>query len=252
VGPGFARPTVGQVIAAVLLVSGAVAYPWVGHAAIERFGVAGTASVLLVATVAGLAARVMRERRALQRVGQSSGALLLLGLAAASGDRTWLQLFPALVNAYLAVIFIRSVVTGRSIVERGARLVEPYLPAFTLGYCRRVTLLWAGFFAANTAGIGVLAVGPSDRWRAYTLFGYPTLIAVLSLAEFLVRKIWFRNYHRGPIDRVLAVLFPADASERGRRSQRFIEALHAAGYGPDGPRRGEPLDASRLPEAFRG
>jgi uncharacterized membrane protein len=247
----FEGATVGHAIAAVMLGFGALAYPWLGQAAIERFGVGATASALLVATLAGVALRSVVERRALRSIGQSAGALVLLGLAATSGDRTWLQLFPALVNAYLAVIFALSVATGRSIVERGARVVEPYLPAFTLGYCRKVTLLWVAFFGANALGIGLLALGPPERWKAYTVFGYPALIAGLSLVEFFVRKIWFRNYHRGPVDRLLATFFPAEASPRGRRSQRFIAALHAAGYGPDGPRRGQPLDGELLREALR-
>ena len=103
---GFERPTPGQGIAALLLALGAFAYPFVGHWAIERFGVTPTALALLASAGIGMVLRIAAERRAVRTLLQNAGALLLLGLAAASGERTWLQLFPALVNVYLAVIFV--------------------------------------------------------------------------------------------------------------------------------------------------
>ena len=51
--------------------------------------------------------------------------------------------------------------------------------------------------------------------------------------------------------RMLAGLFPPEVNERGRRSQRYISALRAAGYGPGGARRGEPLDASLVPDVLQ-
>ncbi|MEE2665327.1 MAG: hypothetical protein VX681_14520 [Myxococcota bacterium] len=247
---GFERPTPGTAIAALLLALGALAYPLLGDQAIERLGVRVTAGTLLAAVLIAMVVRLAVERRPLRLLAQNAGALVLLGLATGSADRTYLYLFPALVNLYLAAIFAGSVASRASIVERGARLVQPYLPSFTLAYCRRLTLLWAAFFAANCVWIGVLAFGPTEPWRRYTVVVYPGLIAMLCAIEFLVRKSWFRYYGDGPLDRTLAGLFPPEVNERGRRSQRYISALRAAGYGPGGARRGEPLDASLVPDVL--
>jgi hypothetical protein len=62
--------------------------------------------------------------------------------------------------------------------------------------------------------------------------------------------VWFRNFGDGPFDRVLAVCFPPEANERGRRSQHYMATLRAAGYGPGGVRRGQPLDPAVVPEVF--
>jgi uncharacterized membrane protein len=248
---GFERPTPGQGIAAVLLGLAAFAYPLVGDAAIERFGTARTAAALLATASLGMAVRFAAERRALRILGQNAGALVLLGLAAGSGDRTYLLLFPALINIYLAVIFAASVTTEKSIVERGARIVQPYLPPFTLAYCRKLTLCWSVFFAANSVWIARLCFDAPEQWRSYTAVVYPAQVVLLSLVEFFVRKLWFRNYTEKPLDRLLASLFPPEANERGRRSQRFIATLHAAGYGRGGARRGQPLDPAVVPDVFQ-
>ena len=61
---GFERPTPGQGIAALLLALGAFAYPFVGHWAIERFGVTPTALALLASAGIGMVLRIAAERRA--------------------------------------------------------------------------------------------------------------------------------------------------------------------------------------------
>lgn len=248
---GFERPTPGQGIAIALLSLAAFAYPLVGELAIERIGVSATAGVLLAIALLGMALRLAVERKPVRLLAQNAGALALLGLAVATGDRLWLQLFPALINLYLAVIFAGSLATGSSIVERGARMLEPYLPAFTRGYCECLTGLWAAFFAANAIGMAVLAAGPADVWQRYTVVGYPVAVAVLSAIELVVRKLWFRNYGAGPLDRALARFFPAESTARGRRSLAYIRRLHAAGYGPGGPLRGEPLSDESEASALR-
>jgi len=248
----FARPTPGQGIALLLLSLAAFGYPLLGAWAIEQFGTPATSAVLLAVAVAGWGLRSAVEGRPGWLLLQNAGALVLLGLAAATGDRTYLLLFPALINLYLAVIFAGSLATEQSIVERGARILQPYLPPFTVAYCRKLTLFWAAFFVANTGWIGALALGPAEAWRNYTVVAYPLSIGAISAVEFVVRKVWFRYYTEAPFDRLLAAIWPAEANERGRRSQHYVATLRAAGYGPGGEHSGEPLDPAVIAELTQG
>ena len=50
------------------------------------------------------------------------------------------------------------------------------------------------------------------------------LLGALLAGEFLFRKWWFRYYGAGPVDRVFARLFPAEATPNGRRSLAYVAA----------------------------
>lgn len=233
-------PSPGQAITALVLALAAFAYPALGEWLIARFGVRAVAAGLLAFAALHFGARLVLERRALRLALQSAGAFALLALAAATGERFYLQLFPVLVNATLAVLFAATLATESSMIERGARAMQPYLPAFTRPYCRAVTAMWVAFFAASAIGIAVVVARAPELWRAASTTYYFAAVAAISLVEFGFRKLWFRNYARGPLDRALASLFPAEATARGRRSLAYVRRMHELGFGPGGPREGEP------------
>lgn len=233
-------PSPGQALTALVLALAAFGYPALSEWLLDRFGTRAVATAMLGVGAASFAARLALERRPLALAGQFAGAFALLALAAVSDDRAWLRLFPALVNAYLAVLFAATLATESSMIERGARAMQPYLPKFTRPYCRAVTALWVGFFAASAVAIAFAAVRAPEHWRAVATTGYFAAVAALSAVEFAVRKARFRNYAGGPLDRAFAALFPAEATERGRRSLAYVRRMHELGYGPGGPREGEP------------
>ena len=150
---------------------------------------------------------------------------VLLGLATLTGSRTWLLLVPALVYVTLAAVCAASLRDEDSLIERGARYLAPDVPDFVRPYCRKVTTVWIAFFLASATAIGALAIADAPGlWRAYsggTVYG---LMLAITVAEFFVRKTWFRYYfHGGPFDRVWSRLFPADKTPAGRRSMEYIE-----------------------------
>jgi uncharacterized membrane protein len=99
----------------------------------------------------------------------SLALLLLVGAAAATGERVFLLLVPAWVQLALARMFWRSVRDGESIFERVAFGIQPYAPDFIRPYCRRSTSAWAGFFLLNALLIASLALfGPLAWWRGFT------------------------------------------------------------------------------------
>ena len=105
--------------------------------------------------------------------------------------------------------------------------VEPAAPLFIRSYCRKVTGVWAAFFAVSAVVLAVLAVtGPESAWRAASRSGIYTGMGVLTVVEFLIRKTWFRYYYYGgPFDRLWSALFPAENTERGRRSAEYIRRV---------------------------
>jgi uncharacterized membrane protein len=228
------HPSAAHVVAAAAAALAVVAYPFAAEAALERWGVRAVAGAVLALGAASLVARAALDRRHLRAaVLEHGAALVLAAMAFVSGGVVWLLLFPVLVNATLCVVFVASRRADPCIVEEVARWIEPHLPDFTRGYCRALTLLWSGFFALAALGIGAVALADPAHWRTATLHVYFGTLAAVSLAEFVFRKIWFRHYTSRLVDRLFGRIFPADRTERGRRSLAYIQRMRELGLHQD-------------------
>lgn len=210
-------------------------YPLLAEAALARAEPRGFAFGMLVLTCLGLSLRRVVEGRSwASLLTQAAPGLALLGTAALRNEAVALLLVPALVNAYAAFGFGWTLRGERSLVEIVASRMQPHLPDFVRPYCRRVTLLWTLFFAANALGIAALAAfSPEDGWPRYTARLYPVVVTALSLVEFLVRKLHFRNYSGGPLDRAFAALFPAENTAQGRRTAAYLDRMRELGIKTD-------------------
>jgi uncharacterized membrane protein len=202
-----------------------IVYPHVADALLERFGVRATCAALLALDAAWLVVSGRgRSGFAIPRWPNLAIAAVL-GLGLISGHRAGLLLLPAIIYLAAADLFRLSLTTREdSILERGALWIVPEAPDFIRGYCRGLTWLWAGFFAAAAAVSAGLAVGGTpEAWRAFTGWGLYAVMTAVTVVEFLVRKTWFRHYYYGgPFDRFWSKLFPAENTERGRRSAEYI------------------------------
>ena len=200
-----------------------VGFPPLLETARARFGIRPLALGLLAAG-APLAV-ALRARRSPAPLGAGAfGPPLLLVLAAATSAEVFLRLVPAAVYAALAVAFAASLRAPRSLIETAVRALVPATPDFVGGYCRALTGFWAAFFAGSAVlGAWLALAGPHEWWRAWTGWGNLAAMLVVSGPEFLIRKTWFRYYfHGGPFDRAWSRLFPAENTERGRRSLEAI------------------------------
>jgi uncharacterized membrane protein len=204
-----------------------LASPFLLGPAIEHVGLRGVAAFPLFGVVLALVLRRRGEGFGFSGA-QLGGFGFLAGLAVVSGRRLFLLLLPALVYAYLIYEFARSLRQPVSLIGRMARLMNPKAPDFIDPYCRKLTLVWCGVFALNMAFIaGFALTGREDAWTWYAgVFSY-LLMAVFQGLEFLVRKVWFRHYGRGPLDRVFARLFPSEKTATGRRSLAYIQKMRA-------------------------
>ncbi len=220
-----AAPAQRDLVASALRASFFLAYPFVVYGAYTRFGARAVGAVLL--GLYGLTFLLRARGPRYELWGLARQHLLLVGmiaLAVVSGERILLLLLPAAVSLYLLWTFASSLHPGPPLIERIARLVEDDLPDFTLPYCRKVTIAWCAFLAANTLCAALLALrGPLEWWALYTGLVFYLLLGALLAGEFLLRKLWFRYYGHGIADRILARVFPAERTANGRRSLAYVE-----------------------------
>ena len=202
------------------------AYPFLFDWLVARFGLRSAALALVGCAALFAAAR--------PRMGLPFRWLTLPNVAVAATvvltllleDRRYLLLIPALIYLMLFQLFWNSLGRPLSIIEQVARTLVPHAPDFIGPYCRKSTLAWCAFFLGNAAVIAWLALsGRVAAWQAYTRWQMFAVIGALGIADFLVRKWWFRYYyHNNLFDRFWSRMFPAENTEMGRRSMEFIRA----------------------------
>jgi uncharacterized membrane protein len=229
------RPTAAEIL---LLASAGIAvfvYPVLAARALAAYGGREVATIALAVALGSFVLRRWLERRTTTGLlVQYAPGVVLLGAAILLDASLPLLLFPALVNLYLAAAFAWTLHRGPSMVERGAALIQPHLPEFTRSYCRRITALWVLFFGVNAGVIAWLALrSPGLWWPFYTTWIYFGAVTLFSGVEFLVRKIWFRHYGSGPLDRLFSALFPAKNTARGRRSEAYLDEMRRLGLKTD-------------------
>jgi uncharacterized membrane protein len=225
--PPVARWRLAAPVLLILVVIAVLLQPLVGGDWLRRIDPRWLGAALLFGSGLSLLGKASPTRFGVQ-LGRTPGLLAAaLGLAALwTGERLPLLLVASWAYGVAAWVFWQSTRGGSSLIEQLAQRIHPYAPDFIGPYCRKVTLLWAAFLGVSAAVLAVLAVtAPLEWWEAYTLRVVVPLCAVGSLAEYLVRKTWFRYYpYGGPIDRLFCRFFPASGTEAGRRSQAYIEA----------------------------
>ncbi|MFI5317001.1 MAG: hypothetical protein ACHQ6T_14975 [Myxococcota bacterium] len=172
-----------------------------------------TLALLAARAALGSRARLAALLRVFAPVGAAFAAASLVSLF--SNDPLWLLLAPALLNAALLAVFASSLWRRQSAIEILARAQVGTLSEGEVTYCRRVTLVWCVFFAANGALCAALALaGSREAWALYTGLAAYLLMGLLFACEYVYRHWRFRRYVGGPVDPVLRRLFPPDA--RGR------------------------------------
>jgi uncharacterized membrane protein len=202
-----------------------LAYPFIVYLAYLRFETRAAGGVLLGLVALSMALQIRGPAGDLWHlVREHLGLVLLIVIAIVTGERFVLQLLPVGVSLFLLGTFGWSLFAGPPMVERFARLADPDLPDFCVPYCRKVTIAWCVFLAANALCAGALVwAGSFEAWALYTGFVAYLLLGAAFAGEFILRKLWFRYYGDGLADRVFARLFPAERTANGRRSLEQVQ-----------------------------
>ena len=176
----------------IFAVSITLVYPlavWLGEGRVEPRLLAG---LLLLAGLTRLPTLAVRQG-ARWWLG---GTMILVILAIWANVLFPLKLYPVLVNVALFGVFAYSLLVPPTVVERMARLRDPDLPADAIGYTRRVTQVWCGFFVINgTIALVTALYASSALWWFYNGFLAYLLLGFLFVGEYCVRWHVKRRYH---------------------------------------------------------
>ena len=93
------------------------------------------------------------------------------------------------IHAALAVLFALTLRPGHEpLVTALARRVHGHLGPGMAAYSRKVTIVWALYFVVmGTVSIALYAFAPFDAWAVFANLATPAAMALLFVAEFLVR-----------------------------------------------------------------
>ena len=111
------------------------------------------------------------------------------------------KLYPLMVNFAMLAVFAYSYFKPPTVIETFARLQDPNLPEHAVGYTRKVTLVWCGFFIINASISLYTALYCSFKvWTIYNGFIAYILIGSLCAVEFVVRLFVQRQYAKNNAD----------------------------------------------------
>jgi uncharacterized membrane protein len=129
-----------------------------------------------------------------------AGLLLVLSVAGRLfGVDAIPKLTPLLIHAGLFYLFAHSL-KGTPLIERFARLDFDELPPGIPEYCRKLTVLWSGFFALNILVCLWLALWGDDKlWVLYNGLIVYVLIVGLMLGEYVWRHFAFPGLEIPPL-----------------------------------------------------
>lgn len=154
------------------------------------------APALLGVLLAALAIRMFLAGRGKQRgLAIAGSVLLLVGGALAFlldlGNIDTLRWYPVLASIVASGVFMYSLVNGRPVIERIARLREPALSPEGVEYTRRLTFGWAGLtFANGCVAAWTAAFASLETWALYN-----GLISYFVLGGFFCLE-WIYRRHR--------------------------------------------------------
>lgn len=143
-------------------------------------------------------------------------ALLRGGAAHESAAGRTALLVPALVSAFLLVVFAATLRPGREpMIARVAQAMEAEpIPSRLHPWLRRVTFAWCVFFAVNGTVSACLALfAPLGWWTVWNGLLTYAFVGLLLLGEYVMRKVRYRWYRDGLLDRGWRRCFPPRASD---------------------------------------
>jgi uncharacterized membrane protein len=188
-----------------------LAYPFIVYLGLSWLSARTLALVIGAALLVRAAIRVRgREWRTLMPlagVAVAVGSFIVLVMLLDEGR--YFKALPVVVNVAFCVAFARTLVSGPPMIERFARLQHAHMPPNGVPYCRRVTIVWAIYFALNALVILWLALTASLAvWTVYTGIIAYLFAGALIVGEIVYRSWRFRYYEDGPTDALMRRIFP--------------------------------------------
>ena len=207
-GSAPARPSAFTLVLGIVNAVLTVLYPvaiWLG---LTRLGTRGTGILVLGLLVPLVAFRLRgADRTTFWSVLRIPIAILCLSvLGIVTEDARYVLALPVLINTVLLLTFGETLRAGQvPMIERFARLQDPRLTPEKQAHCRRWTVRWCVFFVLNGIAAALLGVFATPFvWAAYTGGIAYALMGVLFSIEYVERKRRFREFGKGPLDRLMS------------------------------------------------
>ncbi|MGH8751788.1 MAG: hypothetical protein ACREUV_08795 [Burkholderiales bacterium] len=123
---------------------------------------------------------------------------------------------PVLINFLVCVFFAHSLARGEEpVISRIARIERGELDAALTRYTRRLTLIWAVFFALMAITSALLALwAPLPVWSLFTNLVNYLLVGLLFFGEFVYRRWRYRAYPHASALRVIRHIWGQAAARR--------------------------------------
>ena len=158
-----------------------------------------SAAVFIAAALGLILVRLLLSRSPIARLwrlplGFAALAILVLALA---DQRMAAKAYPVMMNLAAASTFVISLLRPPSLIERFARIRKPALPEGAVGYCRKLTMIWAGWRVVNACIAAALGEwGSLQAWTLWTGVLSYVGSAGLFFGEMLFRHFSIERSHR--------------------------------------------------------
>lgn len=114
---------------------------------------------------------------------------ILLTFSLLTDSQHGIRFYPVAVNLIFLALFAYSLIFPPSVIERIARIKHSDLSPLAVGYTRKVTFVWCGFFIVNgSISFYTFMFSDMEIWALYNGVISYILMGVLGTAEWLVRQ----------------------------------------------------------------
>lgn len=178
-----------------------------------HFGAVSGLPMFLAAALGLLLLPVLYADLRQRRLGRSLLAFALVAvLWFVFGGLPMLYAVPVLIHLFLCGLFGLTLLPGRKpLISAYVEVQYESVPAAMYRYTRRVTAVWAGFFALMALQSLLLALfAPVQIWSLFVNFINYVFVLVLFLAEYTVRKRVFHDRRHASFPQFLRTLARTD------------------------------------------
>jgi uncharacterized membrane protein len=174
-----------------------IAYPIIVYFGLDHFE-SRTLAIFLIGLAVARLILMKRVEGWTEKMPQAkfmiAALLIVCGVVIFSNSPDFLRYYPVIVSIIMFIVFFGSLFNPPTIIEQIARLQTPNLSGYWVGYTRKVTIVWCGFFVLNgTLALYTCLSTNIKIWALYNGLVSYLLMGVLFVGEFIIRRYLQRN-----------------------------------------------------------
>jgi uncharacterized membrane protein len=120
---------------------------------------------------------------------------LILGVASLfSQSALFIYFYPVIVNAALLMVFVISLFSPQTIIEKIARIKDSSFSDCNVAYVKKVTIAWSIFFVLNgSIALITIFIPNKGYWSIYNGGISYLLMGMMFLGEWLIRQRYIKH-----------------------------------------------------------